>query len=70
LSQQQNCKSAIERAFEIAGSGEVRTIERLGQVLRGEGYATSVLTGPVLLKQLRARMAATRQSSPAMQSEQ
>jgi hypothetical protein len=70
LSQQQNCKSAVERAFEIAGSGGVRTIERLGQVLRGEGYATSVLTGPVLLKQLRARMAATRQSSPAMQSEQ
>jgi hypothetical protein len=68
LSQQQNCKSAIERAFEIAGSGEVQTIERLGQLLWREGYASNVLTGPLLLKQLRARMVAVHQSVPAVQS--
>lgn len=68
MSQQQNCKSAVERAFEIAGSGEVQTIERLGHVLRREGYALNVLTGPLLLKQLRARMAAGRQASPSVQS--
>jgi hypothetical protein len=68
LSLQQDCKSAVERAFEIAGSGEVQTIERLGHVLRREGYALNVLTGPLLLKQLRARIAAVRQSSTAMQS--
>jgi hypothetical protein len=65
MSQQQNCKSAVERAFEIAGSGEVQTIEKLGRALRQEGYALGVLTGPLLLKQLRARMAAVRQPSPA-----
>ena len=67
LSQQQNCKSAVERAFEIAASGEVQTIERLGHALRQEGYALNVLTGPLLLKQLRARIAAVRQAASAMQ---
>jgi len=67
LSQQQNCKSAVERAFEIAGSGEVQTIERLGHVLRREGYALNVLTGPLLLKQLRARIAGARQSTASVQ---
>lgn len=68
MSQQQNCKSAVERAFEIAGSGEVQTIERLGHALRQEGYALNVLTGPLLLKQLRARMAAGRKASSVTQS--
>ena len=68
LSQQQNCKSAVERAFEIAGSGEVQSIEKLGIALRREGYALNVLTGPLLLKQLRARILAVRQSSEGMKS--
>lgn len=68
MSQQQNCKSAVERAFEIAGSGKVQTIEKLGHVLRHEGYAMNVLTGPMLLKQLRVRMAASRQASSSGQS--
>jgi hypothetical protein len=63
LSQQQNCKSAVERAFELAGSGEVQSIDRLGRALRREGYAMDVLTGPLLLKQLRARISAVRQAT-------
>jgi hypothetical protein len=58
MSQQQNCKSTIERAFEIAASGEAMTIERLGRVLAGEGYSINMLTGPLLIKQLRQQMGA------------
>lgn len=60
MSQQLNCKSTIERAFEIASSGEVASLERLGHALNREGYAVHMLTGPVLLKQLRDRIAARR----------
>lgn len=68
MSQQQNCKSAVERAFEIAESGSVQSIESLGVALRKEGYDVNVLTGPLLLKQLRARIVAVRQSSEGKQS--
>lgn len=57
MSQQQNFKSTIERAFEIAGSGDAPTMERLGKLLAQEGYAVNMLTGPLLIKQLRQRMA-------------
>lgn len=56
MSKQQDCKSTIERAFEIAGSGDVTTIERLKMMLAQEGYSLSVLTGPLMLKQLRRRI--------------
>ena len=59
MSQQQNGKSTIERAFEIAGSGEAATMERLGRILAGEGHSLAMLTGPLLLKQLRQRMTAS-----------
>lgn len=58
MSQQQNCKSTIERALEIAASGEVKTIEGLGKLLSQEGYSLNMITGPLLLKQLRQKMAA------------
>lgn len=59
MSQQQNCKSTIERAFEIAGSGEVSTMDRLGRILAREGHSLNMLTGPLLLKQLRQKMMAS-----------
>lgn len=68
LTQQQNYKSAVERAFEIAGSGEVHSIERLGRALSREGYALNVLTGPLLLKQLRARIVASRPEAHGAQA--
>ena len=58
MSQKQNCKSMIERSIEIAASGDVVTVDQLRRVLGEEGYFTSELTGPLLLKQLRQRMAA------------
>ena len=61
LSQQLNCKSTIERAFEIADSGEADSLQKLRLLLGNEGYSTSLLTGPALMKQLRGRIAAPRQ---------
>ena len=58
MSQQLNCKSTIERAFEIADSGVADSLPSLRALLDSEGYSTSLLTGPVLLKQLRTRIAA------------
>lgn len=58
MSQQQDLKSTIERAFEIADSGDAATIERLGRLLAQQGYALNMLTGPLLLKQLRRQIAA------------
>lgn len=60
LTQQQDCKSTIERAFEIADSGAAESLQQLKILLSNEGYSMSVLTGPVLLKQLRSRIAALR----------
>lgn len=60
MTQQQDFKSTIERAFEIAGSGDAHTMERLGRLLAAEGYALNMLTGPLLIKQLRKRMAGQR----------
>ena len=62
LSQQQNYKSTLERAFEIADSGEVSSIDELGRLLGKEGYSVNMLTGPELLKQLRKRIAGQRPS--------
>ena len=60
MTQQQNYKSTIERAFEIADSGEANSIQKLSLMLSSEGYSINMITGPVLLKQLRTRMAAPR----------
>jgi hypothetical protein len=60
LTQQQDCKSTVERAFEIADSGAAESLKRLTQMLSSEGYSISVLTGMTLLKQLRARISAAR----------
>lgn len=57
MSQQLDCRSAVERAFEIAASGIPSTIADIRIVLNNEGYLAGVLTGPVLLKQLRQCMA-------------
>ena len=48
MSQQQNFKSTIERAFEIAGSGEAATMERLGRLLVLEGYIRQKLRARVM----------------------
>ena len=44
----------LERAFQLAQSGMVRSIDDIRVRLRKEGYSTSQLTGRTLIKQLRA----------------
>lgn len=58
MSQQLNCKSTVERAFELAGSGQVASLDQLNRMLNSEGYASTMLSGPLLLKQLRQLIAA------------
>ncbi|MFN4140751.1 hypothetical protein [Aestuariivirga sp.] len=55
MSQQQNFKSTIERADEIAASGEAPMMEHLGRLLGQEGYALNMVTSRLLIKQLRQR---------------
>ncbi len=60
MSQQLNCKSTLERAFELADSGEITSMDGLSRALNQEGYSLTMLTGPLLMKQLRSRIAARR----------
>lgn len=53
-------KTALERAFDLAKSGQCATIDQIRQKLKTESYDQDVVQGPSLLAQLRAIMAATR----------
>jgi hypothetical protein len=46
-------KTTLERAFELALSGEIANMRDLRQQLKSEGYSASQLEGPALVKQLR-----------------
>ena len=48
-----NIKTPLERAFEIAASGKVRTVDEIRMTMRHEGFDTKAVTGPALNKQLR-----------------
>ena len=52
--------TTLERAFELAKSGNVASIEELRQKLRGEGYETAQINGPALGRQLRGMMRKSR----------
>jgi hypothetical protein len=55
--------STIERAYELARSGEFRTVSRIRDRLRAEGYAdaTAHFSSPTLVADLRRLIAAARQ---------
>ena len=44
--------TALERAFQIAGSGNVATIDALKRQSRAEGYSAATITGKTLFKKL------------------
>jgi len=44
---------ALERAFELARSGECAKLEDIRERLKAEGYGVEQLSGPALLRQLR-----------------
>ena len=52
--------SAIERAFQLARTGQYASVEDLKKKLRAEGYSIATITGPTLLKQLRELIKAAR----------
>jgi hypothetical protein len=55
--------STIERAYELARSGQFRTVSRIRDRLRAEGYAdaTAHFSSPTLVADLRRLIAAARQ---------
>lgn len=53
-------KTAIERAFELAKSGDVPDLVHLKAQISREGYPASHLTGPSLTRQLRGLLADSR----------
>ncbi len=58
--------TTLERAFELAGSGDFDNIYSLKQRLSHEGYVVDQLTGPVLLAQIKSLMrSAHGESAPA-----
>jgi hypothetical protein len=65
LSAMKNGVTALERAFEIARSGEVAGIEELRSALKQEFYGLGQIEGPALLKQLRAIIRKARESDIA-----
>lgn len=56
-------KTTLERAFELAGSGNYVTIKELQRALAAEGYALHQLTGPLLFEQLRKLMKSAKASN-------
>jgi len=53
--------SPLERAFELADTGEYAGATGIRLVLGKEGYALDQLYGPMLLRQLRVRCLEARQ---------
>jgi hypothetical protein len=45
--------SVIERAFQLAGTGQFASVKDLKRKLRAEDYSLATVTGPSLLRQLR-----------------
>jgi hypothetical protein len=47
-------RTALERAFELARSGNCRSVEEIRKKLTSEGYSAAQLTGKGLLRQLQS----------------
>lgn len=58
--------TSLERAFQLAKSGNCATIEDIRRALRSEGYGTEQIVGPALLRQLRSIVATSRPASVDM----
>jgi hypothetical protein len=53
--------TVLERAFQLAKSGQYATVTEIQKRLNAEGYVTAQITGPMLRKQLRTHIMATLQ---------
>ena len=63
----QHRMTALERAFQLARSGEVSGLSEIVEALRREGYSRDQIGGPVLRRQLTSLMKTARQC-PVMSS--
>jgi hypothetical protein len=52
--------SALERAFQLAQSGDFASVQHIKQRLAKEGYSAEQVNGPKLLAQLRQLIASAR----------
>jgi hypothetical protein len=55
--------TALERAFQLAGSGDHRSIGDIKQRLKAEGYSVDRITGSALNKQLRTLIRSARDAN-------
>jgi hypothetical protein len=53
--------TAMERAFQLARSGQVSGLSEILSALKDEGYSVSQIEGPTLRRELRALIRATRE---------
>lgn len=53
----------LERAFQLARSGEYAGVDQIRRQLRTEGFDTGQLSGPQLMKQLRQLCAQARRTT-------
>jgi hypothetical protein len=56
--------TALERAFELAKSGQCATVEEIKKKLKAEGLPAGQLTGKTLTKQLRELIKVAREQAP------
>ena len=52
--------TALERAFQLAKSGDCVSVPDLRQRLKGEGYSLETIVGPALSRQLEALIRAAK----------
>jgi hypothetical protein len=57
--------SALERAFQMASSGQYATVAEIRMALTKEGYSASQLEGPELTKQLQSIIKTAREGQAA-----
>ena len=55
--------TALERAFQLAESGNVPSIDVLKRQLKAEGYSAATITGRTLVRQLLALIHASQRPS-------
>jgi hypothetical protein len=56
--------TALERAFQLAQSGDCVSVEAIKTQLKGEGYSVAQVAGPTLRKQLHALIKAAQAQPP------
>ena len=61
LSDMDHRMTALERAFQLARSGQVSGLPQIVEGLRGEGYSVNQVQGPILRRQLADLIIAARE---------